>query len=134
MGMSFAVPIDLALNVEKQLLAKGKVSRSRIGVAVQPVNQKLATSFGLGTPHGALVSSVDPKGPSERAGLKPGDVITTVNGHKIDESNELPTAIAEIPPGSDAHIGIWRDHCQRPTSRRCCWTMSRQTRRAATRY
>jgi serine protease Do len=110
MGMSFAVPIDLALNVEKQLLTKGKVSRSRIGVAVQPVNQKLATSFGLGTPHGALVSSVDPKGPSERAGLKPGDVITTVNGHNIDESNELPTVIAEIPPGSDAHIGIWRDH------------------------
>ena len=110
MGMSFAVPIDLALNVEKQLLTKGKVSRSRIGVAVQPVNQKLATSFGLGTPHGALVSSVDPKGPSERAGLKPGDVITTVNGRNIDESNELPTAIAEIPPGSEAHLGIWRDH------------------------
>jgi serine protease Do len=110
MGMSFAVPIDLALNVEHQLLTKGKVSRSRIGVAVQPVNQKLATTFGLGTPHGALVSSVDPKGPSEGAGLKPGDVITSVNGHNIDESNELPTVIAEIPPGTQAHLGIWRDH------------------------
>jgi serine protease Do len=110
MGMSFAVPIDLVLNVEHQLLTKGKVSRSRIGVAVQPVNQKLATTFGLGTPHGALVSSVDPKGPSESAGLKPGDVITSVNGHNIDESNELPTVIAEIPPGTVAHIGIWRAH------------------------
>jgi len=110
MGMSFAVPIDLVLNVEHQLLTKGKVSRSRIGVAVQPVNQKLATTFGLGTPHGALVSSVDPKGPSESAGLKPGDVITSVNGRNIDESNELPTTIAEIPPGTTAHIGIWRDH------------------------
>jgi serine protease Do len=68
MGMSFAVPIDLALNVKNQLLTKGKVSRSRIGVAVQDIDQKLATSFGLAVPHGALISSVDPKGPSERAG------------------------------------------------------------------
>ena len=110
MGMSFAIPIDLALNVKNQLLTKGKVSRSRIGVGVQPVNQKLATSFGLGTPHGALISTVEPKSPSERAGLKPGDVITSVNGHPIDESFDLPTVIAEIPPGSEAHIDIWRDH------------------------
>jgi serine protease Do len=110
MGMSFAIPIDLALNVKDQLLTKGKVSRSRIGVAVQEVDQKLATTFGLGTPHGALISAVDPKGPSERAGLKPGDVITSVNGRNIDQQFELPTVIAEIPPGSEAHIGIWRDH------------------------
>ena len=110
MGVSFAIPIDLALNVKDQLLTKGKVSRSRIGVAVQEVDQKLATSFGLGTPHGALISSVDPKGPSERAGLKPGDVITSVNGRPIDQQFELPTVIAQIPPGSVTHIGIWRDH------------------------
>jgi serine protease Do len=109
MGMSFAIPIDLALNVKNQLLTKGKVSRSRIGVSVQEVDQKLATTFGLGTPHGALISGVEPKSPSERAGLKPGDVITSVNGHNIDESIDLPTVIAEIPPGSEAHIGIWRD-------------------------
>lgn len=110
MGVSFAIPIDLALNVKNQLLAKGKVSRSRIGVAVQEVDQKLATTFGLGTPHGALISSVDPKGPSERAGLKPGDVITSVNGHSIDHSFDLPTLIADIVPGSEAHIGLWHDH------------------------
>jgi serine protease Do len=110
MGMSFAIPIDLALNVKNQLLTKGKVSRSRIGVGVQAVDQKLATSFGLGTPHGALVSTVDPKGPAERAGLKPGDVITSVNGQPVDESFDLPTLIADIPPGSEAHIGIWHDH------------------------
>jgi len=110
MGMSFAIPIDLALNVKNQLLTKGKVSRSRIGVAVQEVDQKLATSFGLGLPHGALISAVDPKGPSESAGLKPGDVITSVNGHNIDHSFDLPTIIAEIPPGTAAHIGIWHDH------------------------
>jgi serine protease Do len=110
MGMSFAIPIDLALNVKNQLLTKGKVSRSRIGVGVQDVNQKLAQSFGLGAPHGALISSVDPKGPGERAGLKPGDVITSVNGHNIDHSFDLPTIIADIPPGTDAHIGVWHDH------------------------
>jgi len=110
MGMSFAIPIDLALNVKNQLLTKGKVSRSRIGVGVQDVNQKLAQSFGLGTPHGALISSVEPKSPSERAGLKPGDVITSVNGHYIDHSFDLPTIIADIPPGTMAHIGIWHDH------------------------
>jgi len=110
MGVSFAIPIDLALNVKDQLLTKGKVSRSRIGVGVQEVNQKLATSFGLGTPHGALISTVEPKGPAEHAGLKPGDVITSVNGHPIDNSYDLPTIIADIPPGSEARIGIWHDH------------------------
>jgi serine protease Do len=110
MGMSFAIPIDLALNVKNQLLTKGKVSRSRIGVGVQDVNQKLAQSFGLGMPHGALISSVEPKSPGERAGLQPGDVITSVNGHNIDHSFDLPTIIADIPPGNEAHIGIWHDH------------------------
>jgi serine protease Do len=110
MGMSFAIPIDLALNVKDQLLKNGKVSRSRIGVAVQEVDQKLATTFGLGTPHGALISAVEPKSPSERAGLKPGDVIVSVNGTNIDQQFELPTVISQLPPGSTAHIGIWRDH------------------------
>jgi serine protease Do len=110
MGMSFAIPIDLALSVKDQLLSKGKVSRSRIGVAVQEVNQKLATSFGLGVPHGALISAVEPKSPGERAGLQPGDVITSVNGQSIDHSFDLPTVIAAIAPGSEARIGIWHDH------------------------
>jgi serine protease Do len=110
MGMSFAIPIDLALNVKDQLLTKGKVSRSRIGVAVQEVDQKLATTFGLDTPHGALISAVEPKSPSERAGLRPGDVITSVNGHNIDQRFELPIIISQLPPGSEAHLGIWRDH------------------------
>jgi serine protease Do len=110
MGMSFAIPIDLALGVKNQLLTKGKVSRSRIGVAIQDVDQKLATTFGLARPYGALISSVDPKGPGEHAGLKPGDVITSVNGRSIDHYFDLPIIVADIPPGSAAHIGIWHDH------------------------
>ena len=110
MGMSFAIPINIALNVKDQLLKYGTVRRSRIGVAVQDLNQQLAESFGLGLPHGALISGVDPKGPAKLAGLRPGDVITSVNGHRIDRSIDLPTIIAELPPGSIAHLGIWRDH------------------------
>jgi len=110
MGMSFAIPIDIALNVKDQLQHKGKVSRSRIGVAVQHIDQKLAQTFGLGLPHGALISAVDPKGPGEGAGLKPGDVITSVNGKRIEDSQDLPSVIAALPTGSEAHLGIWRDH------------------------
>jgi serine protease Do len=109
MGMSFAIPIDVAMNVKDQLLTKGKVSRSRIGVVVQDINQQLAQTFGLGTPHGALISAVDPKGPGETAGLKPGDVIVSVNGHYIDHSWDLPAAIEQLPPGSNATLGIWRN-------------------------
>ena len=109
MGMSFAIPIDLVLNVKDQLLSKGKVSRSRIGVGVQEVNQQFAQTFGLDVPHGALVSAVEPKSPGERAGLKPGDVITSVNGKIVNRSADLPAIIASLPPGSQANIGIWRD-------------------------
>jgi serine protease Do len=109
MGMSFAIPIDVALNVKDQLMKSGKVNRSRIGVAVQDIGQQLAQTFGLATPHGALVSSVEPQSPGERAGLKPGDVITSVNGKNIDHSYDLPTVISQLPPGSEAHLGVWHD-------------------------
>src|SRR5467141_2728866 len=88
MGMSFAIPIDVALNVKEQLQENGKVARSRIGVAVQDMSQPLSQSFGMNTPHGALVSAVEPQSPSERAGLKPGDIITSVNGRNIDHSGD----------------------------------------------
>jgi serine protease Do len=109
MGMSFAIPIDVALNVRDQLLKSGKVSRSRIGVSVQDINQQLALTFGLTIPHGALVSSVEPQGPGDRAGLKPGDVITSVNGKNIEHSYDLPSVISQLPPGSEARLGIWHD-------------------------
>lgn len=109
MGMSFAIPIDVALNVKDQLLKNGKVNRSRIGVAVQDLGQPLALSFGLTTPHGALVSAVEPQSPGERAGLKPGDIITSVNGRNIDHSWDLPAVISQLPPGTEARLGLWHD-------------------------
>jgi serine protease Do len=109
MGVSFAIPIDIALNVKDQLLKNGKVLRSRIGVHVQDLQQQLAQSFGLTVPHGALISEVEPGGPGDQAGLKSGDVITSVNGHNIDHSYDLPTVISQLPPGTQAHLGVWHD-------------------------
>lgn len=109
MGLAFAIPIDVALNVKDQLLKTGKVDRSRIGVAVQDIGQQLAQSFGLATPHGALVSAVEPQSPGERAGLKPGDVITSVNGRNIDHSWDLPAVISQLTPGSQARLGVWHE-------------------------
>jgi serine protease Do len=109
MGVSFAIPIDIALNVKDQLLKNGKVLRSRIGVHVQDLQQQLAQSFGLTIPHGALVSEVEPGGPGDQAGLKSGDVITSVNGHLIDHSWDLPTVISQLSPGTQARLGVWHD-------------------------
>jgi serine protease Do len=112
MGVSFAIPIDIALGVKDQLLKNGKVARSRIGVQVQEVKQQLAQSFGLNRPHGALVSKVEPNGPGEKAGIVAGDVITSVNGKEIENSWDLPVVISQLPPGSSARLGIWHDKKQ----------------------
>jgi serine protease Do len=108
MGLSFAIPIDVAMDVREQLVKSGHVTRGRIGVTIQDVNAQLAESFGLDRPRGALVSSVQPDSPGEKAGLKPGDVVVGVNGHQIERSSELPAIIARIKPGSDAELDIWR--------------------------
>jgi serine protease Do len=108
MGLSFAIPIDLALSVKEQLIRGGKVSRSRIGVAVQEIDQRLAGSFGLDRPRGALISAVDEKGPAKPAGLQAGDVILSVDGKSVERSADLPSMIASIAPGSLAHLGVWR--------------------------
>ena len=113
MGLSFAIPIDVAMNVMQQLRTSGHVTRGRIGVAVQDVNQSLAQSFGLPRPEGALVSSVDDKGPAKRAGVKPGDVILAWNGKPIDQSSDLPVLVASTKPGSRAQLKVWRDGAER---------------------
>jgi len=107
-GISFAIPIDIARNVQQQLVQTGHVTRGRLGVAIQDVNAQLAQSFQLDRPRGALVSAVDPKGPAAPAGLKPGDIILSVNGTPIKESSELPGMIASTRPGSNAALEVWR--------------------------
>ena len=109
MGVSFAIPIDVARNVEDQLIKSGKVVRGRIGVTIQDVNAQLAESFGLDRPRGALVSSVEKDGPAAKAGLQPGDVILGVNSKPIERYGELSGSIAAMKPGSDATLDVWRD-------------------------
>ena len=109
MGLSFAIPIDIARSVEGQLIKTGRVSRGRIGVTVQEVNAQFAESFGLDRPRGALVGSVEEGGPGDKGGLKPGDVILSVNGQDVERSSQLPGIIANIKPGSEAKLDVWRD-------------------------
>jgi serine protease Do len=109
MGLSFAIPIDVATGVKDQLIKTGRVSRGRIGVTVQEVNAQFAESFGLDRPRGALVGSVEDDGPGAKGGLKPGDVILSVNGKDVDRSAQLPGIIANIKPGSEAKMDVWRD-------------------------
>jgi serine protease Do len=108
MGVSFAIPIDVARNVEDQLVKSGKVVRGRIGVTIQDVNAQLAESFGLDRPRGALVSSVEKDGPAAKAGLQPGDVILAVNSKPIERYGELSGQIAAMKPGTDATLEVWR--------------------------
>ena len=109
MGLAFAIPIDVAMNVQDQLIERGRVVRGRIGVLVQDVNAQLAESFGLDRPRGALVSSVEEGGPADEADLRPGDIILGLDDEVIDRYNELGSAVAAREPGSDAVLHIWRD-------------------------
>jgi serine protease Do len=96
MGISFSIPIDVAMNVADQLKATGKVSRGRIGVAIQELNKDLAASFGLAKPSGALVNDVEKKSPAEKAGLRTGDIILSVAGQPVESSSDLPRLIGAI--------------------------------------
>ena len=109
MGISFAIPIDVAVNVKDQLIKTGRVQRGRIGVQIQEVNQQLADSFGLDRPRGALVSEVVPGEPGAKAGLKAGDVIDGVNGRAVERSTDLPVLIAATKPGTTVELEVWRD-------------------------
>jgi serine protease Do len=109
MGVSFAIPIEVALEVAKQLRAEGKVTRGRLGVRIQPMTKELAQSFRLKEPNGALIATVEPGSPADKAGLKAGDVVLAFNGQPIDEPNKLPRLVAATKPGSSATLRIWRD-------------------------
>jgi len=109
MGVSFAIPIEVALDVSQQLKSRGKVTRGRAGIAVQAMTEELARSFKLDGATGAIVINVEPGGPAEQAGSRVGDVVLEWNGETIDDPNELPRLVAATPPGSRAQVKIWRE-------------------------
>jgi serine protease Do len=108
-GLAFAIPIDVALKVKDQIVATGKASHGRLGVMVQDLNQGLAESFGLKRPDGALVSQVAPGSAAATAGLKPGDVITHVNGEALTRSGALSSVIGMSKPGETVKLSVWRE-------------------------
>ena len=112
-GLSFAIPIDVALKVKDQIVATGKAAHGRLGVTVQDLNQSLADSFGLKRLDGALVSSVAPDSAAAEAGLKSGDVITEVNGEPVPRSGELSSLIGMSAPGERVKLKVWRDRAER---------------------
>ncbi len=109
MGLSFAIPIDIAMDVANQLQAQGKVTRGRIGVQIQELSADLAKSFGLSEPRGALVSSVEKDGPADKAGFKSGDVILEFDGKAVADSRQLPLIVAAVRPGRECAAAVWRD-------------------------
>ena len=109
MGLSFAIPIDVAMDVANQLRTDGKVSRGWLGVVIQEVNKDLAESFGLERPAGALVAQVLDGGPAAKGGLRVGDVILNLNDESIVMSADLPHLVGALKPGTKARLGIVRD-------------------------
>ena len=109
-GVGFAIPANLARDVMQSLREKGRVVRGYIGASVQTLTPELAEAMKLkGEPSGALVGEVTPKSPSEKAGMKTGDVITSVNGKKISDSRELRLMIGSMPPGTNVQIEVNRE-------------------------
>jgi serine protease Do len=108
MGLSFSIPIDVAMDVVTQLRSSGKVTRGRIGVTVQEVTRELADSFGLPKVGGALISAVEKGGPAEKAGVRPSDVILKFDGKVVNSSVDLPRIVATTKPGSKVSVQLWR--------------------------
>jgi serine protease Do len=108
MGLSFAIPIDVALDIQKQLKEKGRVARGRIGVVIQEVTRDLATSFGLERARGALVNQVEKGSPADRAGIEATDIITAFDGKPVESSSDLPRIVGSTRPGSQASVEVWR--------------------------
>lgn len=108
MGISFAIPIDVAMDIQGQLRSTGKVSRGRIGVVIQEVTQELAESFGLSKAQGAAVNAVEKGGPAEKAGIEPGDVILKYDGKTVTSSSDLPRVVGATRPGTKVPIQVWR--------------------------
>ncbi|MFA7270106.1 MAG: DegQ family serine endoprotease [Sterolibacterium sp.] len=108
MGLAFAIPIDVAMDVQSQLRSSGRVSRGRIGVVIQELTKELADSFGLFKTSGALVNAVEKGGPAEKAGIEAGDIILKFDGKAVNVSSDLPRIVGATRPGSKVSIQVWR--------------------------
>jgi serine protease Do len=108
MGLSFAIPIDVAIDIQKQLREKGRVARGRIGVVIQEVTRDLATSFGLDRARGALVNSVEKGSPADKAGVEATDIIVSFDGKPVEGSSDLPRLVGSTRPGSTSTLEVWR--------------------------
>ena len=113
MGVSFAIPIDMVMNVVAQLRETGTVSRGQIGVSLQELDPEMVRQWGLPDARGALVTRVFPGTPAERAGLEPGDVIRSFNGTRVDTSSDLPPLVGALPPGTEVTLSLLRDGRER---------------------
>lgn len=109
MGLSFAIPIDLAMDVADQLRNKGKVSRGWLGVIIQDVTRELAESFDMAKPEGALIAKVLPESPAQQAGFEVGDIVLAFDGRPVDKSSDLPPIVGTTPVGSEVPVDILRD-------------------------
>lgn len=109
MGLSFAIPIDVAMEVVNQLKSKGKVTRGWLGILIQDVNRELAESFGMKQPRGAVVLRVLPDSPAAKAGFKVGDVVVDFNGKRINRSSDLPLAVGRTPVGKKVKVKVIRE-------------------------
>ena len=108
MGLSFAIPIDVAMDISNQLRAVGKVTRGWLGVVIQEVTKELADSFGLPKVQGALVANVEKGGPAEKAGLEPSDIILKFDNKDVKTSTDLPRLVGAVKPGSRVNVQVWR--------------------------
>jgi serine protease Do len=133
MGVSFAIPIDVAMEIQQQLRTTGHVSRGRIGVVIQEVTRELAESFGLDKPSGALVSTVEKGSPSDLAGIQAGDVILQFNGKSIGSSSDLPRIVAATRPGSKVSVHLWRKGAGKDVSLTVGEIRDEETQRRASR-
>ena len=108
MGISFAIPVDEAIRVSEQLRTTGRVTRGRIGVQIDQVTKDVAESIGLGKPQGALVRSVEPGAPADKAGVEAGDIIVKFEGRAIEKASDLPRLVGNTKPGTKAALTVYR--------------------------